>query len=52
MNGVCHDGDGDDQLSTSAQQSDSDLSVSFLPRLGLQEEDGEHCKAAESTAGR
>jgi len=42
---VCHDvhvGDGDIQLSTLAQQSDSDLSVSFPPRLGLQAEDGEH----------
>jgi len=35
-------GDGDVQVSTPAQQSDSDLSVSFPPRLGLQAEDGEH----------
>jgi len=45
MNSVCHDvhmGDGDIQLSTPAQQSDSDLNVSFPPRLGLQAEDGEH----------
>ena len=45
MNNICHDThmeDGDVQLSTLAQQPDSDLSVLFPPRSGLQAKDGEH----------
>jgi len=34
--------DGDVQLSTLAQQPDSDLSVFFPPRPGSQAKDGEH----------
>jgi len=42
MNGVCHMENSDIQLSTPAQQFDSDLSGSSPPHLGLQAEDGEH----------
>jgi len=46
-NGVCHDTDvhmedADAQPSTPAQQSDTALSASFLPRSGSQAEDEEH----------